>query len=198
MSTERMKAFFDAVLAIIMTILVLDLDQPDSPTLEGLWALRENYLAYALSFLWLGARWINQYQLWEKAEKVSNKVLWLAVLTLFFSSLVPYVTNYVGENFYSRFAQMLYGIIILLVTIFNFWLTNALIKENKSNDLYYSQIHNLDKWMVYDIIGKVIGLVLCYFVWPPLSMICILAVSFMLTYYLQKMYHDLKKAKEKG
>ena len=66
MKKERLIAFTDAVLAIIMTILVLELEKPDAPTLEAFWELRQNFFAYFLSFFWLGSLWIALNNLWEK------------------------------------------------------------------------------------------------------------------------------------
>ena len=75
MKKERLIAFTDAVLAIIMTILVLELEKPDAPTLEAVWELRQNFFAYFLSFFWLGSLWIALNNLWEKVENISASVI---------------------------------------------------------------------------------------------------------------------------
>lgn len=75
MKKERLIAFTDAVLAIIMTILVLELEKPDAPTLEAFWELRQNFFAYFLSFFWLGSLWIAPNNLWEKVENISASVI---------------------------------------------------------------------------------------------------------------------------
>lgn len=74
MGKERLIAFTDAVLAIIMTILVLELEKPDAPTIEAFFALRQNFFAYFLSFFWLGSLWMALNTLWEKVEKISTTV----------------------------------------------------------------------------------------------------------------------------
>ena len=87
MEKERLVTFTDAVLAIIMTILVLELKKPTEPTLAQLWALRESFLAYAMSFFWLGSMWINLHNTWSKANIISTKVIGWNIVLLFLLSL---------------------------------------------------------------------------------------------------------------
>lgn len=84
MGKERLMAFTDAVLAIIMTILVLELERPEAATLAALWALKENFFAYALSFFWLGTMWVNLHNEWHGISQISNAVVWWSVVLLFF------------------------------------------------------------------------------------------------------------------
>ena len=96
MSKDRLSAFMDAILAIIMTILVLELKKPDDTNWAALWALRSEFFSYAVSFFWLGAMWINIHNRWANIEKVDNMVLWAAIIMLFFASFFPYVTSFVS------------------------------------------------------------------------------------------------------
>ncbi len=73
MSKERLTAFFDAVLAIIMTILVLELEKPNEISLRGFLELKENFFAYTLSFFWLGSMWVNHHNEWIEVDKISKK-----------------------------------------------------------------------------------------------------------------------------
>lgn len=75
MSKERLVVFTDAVIAIIMTILVLDLEKPSPVTLESLWELRTSFFAYALSFFWIGIMWVNMHTGWHDVKKIDNKVV---------------------------------------------------------------------------------------------------------------------------
>lgn len=84
MGKERLMAFTDAVLAIVMTILVLELEKPEAATFEALWALKENFFAYALSFFWLGTMWVNLHNEWHDVSKVTIAVVWWSVIELFF------------------------------------------------------------------------------------------------------------------
>ena len=82
MKKDRVAAFTDAVLAIIMTILVLELKKPSSLTVEALWDLRYSFFSYTLSFFWLGSMWVNIHNEWESIEKINAKTLWMTLVLL--------------------------------------------------------------------------------------------------------------------
>ncbi|CZQ98157.1 TMEM175 family protein [Trichococcus collinsii] len=84
MNKDRLIAFTDAILAIIMTILVLELQEPETLSLQGLWALKGSYSAYTLSFFWLGTMWIGLHNEWQNVEKISIPVIWYNLSILFF------------------------------------------------------------------------------------------------------------------
>ena len=89
MSKERLTAFTDAVLAIIMTILVLELNKPEAMTWASVWDLRESFFAYTVSFFWLGTMWVNMHRSWHNVEKINNELVWNSLILLFFSSFSP-------------------------------------------------------------------------------------------------------------
>ena len=105
MDKDRLIAFTDAILAIIMTILVLELKELETLSLQGLWALKGSYSAYTLSFFWLGTMWIGLHNEWQDVKKISIPVIWYSLSILFFSSLFPYVTKIVSNHFDDSFAQ---------------------------------------------------------------------------------------------
>ncbi len=179
MSKERVVTFTDAVLAIIMTILVLELDEPDTPDIAGLIALRENYFAYAISFFWLGNLWISSNRQWEGVEKVTSSMLFWTIVMLFFASLIPYVTDYCGKNFYNIFAQCFYGVIVILVSVSDLLLNYSIARANESDKELYDRVMLTDRWILEDIIFKCIGILLAIFIWPPLSAIFIIISSFL-------------------
>ena len=115
MSKERVVAFTDAVLAIIMTILVLDLDKPDPLTWSGFGKLWPQFLAYAFSFFWLGSLWVHLHIEWSGVKLVDQPVLWTSITLLFFCSLIPYSTSLVAGNVLSwDLAIKIVGIMITL------------------------------------------------------------------------------------
>ena len=115
MSKERVVAFTDAVLAIIMTILVLDLDKPDPLTWSGFGKLWPQLLAYAFSFFWLGSMWVHLHIEWSGVKLVDQPVLWTSITLLFFCSLIPYSTSLVAGNVLSwDLAIKIVGIMITL------------------------------------------------------------------------------------
>ncbi|MBL1225893.1 TMEM175 family protein [Enterococcus sp. BWR-S5] len=167
MRKERLAAFTDAVLAIIMTLLVLELKKPDVLSFAGFWALRENFFAYTLSFFWLGTMWVNLHNEWENIERISKKTVWATLIMLFFSSIFPYSTSIVAANFSNGVAQGFYGLIVLLVTFSNLLTYQTLLAPNTSSELFLKRMNHRVHWLTYDIILKIIGFVVSVTIYPP-------------------------------
>lgn len=168
MNKERLAAFMDAVLAIIMTILVLELPQPETVTVEGIWALRSTYLCYILSFFWLGTMWVHLHNEWDQIRVISKSVVWLGLVLLFVSSWIPYSISVVNIDPNNKLGQALYGMSVLLVTFANLLLSRAL--ERCHIDIASC---NTDKYRwtrrvkyIPDIAIKLIGMVLTLTVYP--------------------------------
>lgn len=83
MNKERLATFMDGVLAIIMTILILELKKPETATLKALWNLRVDFFAYTLSFFWLGTMWVNLHNEWHKINYITTSIVWINVVLLF-------------------------------------------------------------------------------------------------------------------
>jgi uncharacterized membrane protein len=133
MNKDRLTAFTDAVLAIIMTILVLELRRPSELTWSAFWALRSNYLAYAISFFWLGAMWVNMHNEWYPVKRIDARTIWATLIMLFTASLYPYATDIVSENFNNKVAQIFYGIVVLLISFANVWMYSCLRRANPND-----------------------------------------------------------------
>ena len=174
MGKERLMAFTDAVLAIIMTILVLELEKPEEATFAALWSLRENFFAYALSFFWLGTMWVNLHNEWHDVAQISKSVVWWSVVLLFFSSLIPYAIRFVNVDYNSSVTQCFYGIMVLLVTFSNIGLSHALEKANHTEDEIKADIAGNRRRLYFDIFIKVIGLIITLTIYPPATMISVL------------------------
>lgn len=174
MNKERLTTFVDAVLAIIMTILVLELKKPAPVSLIGFLALKENFFAYTLSFFWLGTMWINLHNGWYRIKKINGQTIWATLAMLFFSSLFPYATSIVAENFNNVVAQSFYGIIVILITLTNLLSYQVLTNYNKSDPLILKQMKEKKRWLILDIVIKVVGLVLTMTVFPPAMMYAVL------------------------
>lgn len=170
MNKERLTAFTDAVLAIIMTILVLDLKRPAALTWTAFWQLRSNYLAYAISFFWLGAMWVNMHNEWYEVKKVNVQTIWATLVMLFASSLFPYVTDIVSSNFTNKIAQIIYGAIVLFITFANLWMYYTVRKANPDNKKVAVHLKHHLSWMVWDVIIKLLGLLLTATIYPPAMM----------------------------
>lgn len=177
MKKERLVAFTDAVLAIIMTILVLELERPTEPTVAAFWALRQNYFAYTLSFFWLGSLWMGMNSVWDKAEFINNKIVAWTLVLLFFASFIPYATDLVSQNFYDHTMQAFYGIIVILMTLVNWHLHLVLDGANRDNAVLLEATAAYRKLLIPDIIMKIIGLLLSIFVYAPIMMYVVLGVA---------------------
>lgn len=174
MSKERTAAFTDAVLAIVMTILVLELQKPAEPTLAALFALRHDFFAYALSFFWLGSMWVHMHQEWDDALYVDTRVLWRVVLMLFFSSLIPYTTSLVSESFYNPLVQCLYGAVVIALTLSNVWLSRALAAANEGVEgMGRELMARRQRLLLVDCGIKAVGFVFAATLWPPAMMVSI-------------------------
>src|SRR5512135_557129 len=114
MSKGRVEAFSDGIIAIIMTIMVLELAAPAGASLASLVPLLPKFLAYGLSYLFLAIYWVNHHHLFQAVERVSGGVLWANVNLLFWLSLVPFATAWAGDNSKSPIPVAIYGAILLL------------------------------------------------------------------------------------
>ena len=127
MSKGPMEAFSDGVIAIIITIMVLELTIPHEADLAALLPLVPVFLSYALSFVFLGIYWNNHHHLLQAIKHVDGRVLWANLHLLFWLSLIPFVTGWMGENDFSAWPVALYGVVLLLAAIAYFVLTRVLI-----------------------------------------------------------------------
>jgi uncharacterized membrane protein len=130
MGTGRLEAFSDGVLAIIITIMVLELKVPHGTNLEALRPLMPVLLSYILSFVYIGIYWNNHHHLLHAARQVTGSVLWANLHLLFWLSLMPFATAWMGENNFAPFTVSLYGVLLLLAGIAYYILTRALIASH--------------------------------------------------------------------
>ena len=117
MGTDRLQAFSDGVLAIIITIMVLELRVPEGIGVGALRPLLPVLLSYVLSFVYLGIYWNNHHHMLYVTERVSGGVLWANLHLLFWLSLVPFVTGWMGENSFAAVPTALYGVVLLMAAI---------------------------------------------------------------------------------
>ena len=129
MTTGRLEAFTDAVIAIVITILVLELKVPHEPDLEALRGVVPVFLTYVLSFVYLGIYWNNHHHMMVLTERVNGKILWANLHLLFWLSLVPVTTAWMGETDFAATPTAVYGVDLLLAAIAYFILQTAIIAE---------------------------------------------------------------------
>lgn len=129
----RVEAFSDGVIAIIITIMVLELHPPLAEGMDRLASLWPVFLAYILSYAYVAIYWVNHHRLFGHATRVSNALLWSNVLLLFALSLVPFSTSYLGEHHFSRTATWLYLVTMLLPALAYGWLQRVIRTSGEHN-----------------------------------------------------------------
>lgn len=130
MGKGRLEAFSDGVLAIIITIMVLELKVPHGDDLAALRPLIPVFLSYVLSFVFIGIYWNNHHHLLQAIRQVNGRILWANLHLLFWLSLIPFVTGWMGENHFAALPVALYGIVLLAAAIAYFILSRSLISHH--------------------------------------------------------------------
>ena len=132
MGKGRLEAFSDGVIAILITIMVLELKVPhgEGAGLAELWPLLPVFLSYVLSFVFVGIYWMNHHHLLQAVRHVDGRVLWANLHLLFWLSLIPFATAWMGENDFAEWPVALYGIVLLGAAVSYFALTRALIARH--------------------------------------------------------------------
>lgn len=134
MSKGRLEAFSDGVLAIVLTIMVLEMKVPHQPDGAALRPLVPVFLSYVLSFVFVGIYWNNHHHLLHTARHVSGSILWANLHLLFWLSLIPFVTGWMGENRFAALPVALYGVVLFFAGVAYFVLTRLLIAAHQGHD----------------------------------------------------------------
>jgi uncharacterized membrane protein len=143
MGKSRLEAFSDGVIAIIITIMVLELRAPHSDaTLHALRPLLPRFISYVLSFIYIGIYWNNHHHLMHATQRVSGPVLWANMHLLFWLSLVPFTTDWMGESGFAAVPVATYGVILLLAGIAFWILTHALIRLHGPDSILARAVGN--------------------------------------------------------
>jgi len=151
MGKNRLEAFSDGVLAILITIMVLELKVPQGTNLAALRPLLPIFFSYVLSFLYLGIYWNNHHHLLNTVRHVTGGILWANLHLLFWLSLFPFITGWVGENHLAPMPMALYGVVLLMAAISYFILQYTIIAREGRNSL-------LAKAVGRDFKGKISGI----------------------------------------
>ena len=135
MKTSRLEAFSDGVLAIIITIMVLELKVPHAVELSALKPVLPALLSYVLSFIYLGIYWNNHHHLFQATEEVSGGILWANLYLLFWLSLFPFTTAWMGENHLAPIPTAIYGFVLLMAAIAYYILQTTIIAKQGRESL---------------------------------------------------------------
>ncbi len=130
MGKGRLEAFSDGVIAIIITIMVLELKVPHGTALDALRPLVPDFFCYVLSFIYIGIYWNNHHHMLHAAERINGPILWANLHLLFWLSLVPFVTRWTGENNFAATPVAMYGVVLFMAAIAYYILMHALIRHH--------------------------------------------------------------------
>ena len=171
MPKERLTAFSDGVVAIIITIMVLELKVPHGADWSALSALAPVFASYVLSFVYIGIYWNNHHHLLHTCTRVNGVILWANLHLLFWLSLVPFVTGWMGENHFDRAPTALYGVALLMPAIAYYLLQRAIIAQQGAES-------PLQRALGSDFKGKI----------SPLLYVVAIALSFVAPWAAQAIY----------
>ncbi len=135
MGKHRLEAFSDGVLAILITILVLELKVPHGTEITALTPLLPVFLTYVLSFAYLGIYWNNHHHLLQLCSRVTGSMLWANLVLLFWLSLIPFATGWMGENHFAAWPTALYGVVLLMAALSYTWLQTLIIRAEGPDSL---------------------------------------------------------------
>ena len=152
MGKGRFEAFSDGVIAIIITIMVLELKVPHSESLDALLPLLPVFLSYLLSFVYVGIYWNNHHHLLHTCQRVSGAMLWANLHLLFWLSLLPFATGWMGENHFAPAPTALYGVVLLMAALAYYMLQLAIVAAHGPGSV-------LKRALGHDLKGKISPLI---------------------------------------
>ena len=166
MKTQRFETFFDAILAIIITVLVLKIAQPAAPTLDGVWNLNGFYLTYFMCFLIIFNMWHGNHNLFQIVDEIDTKSLIYYGLLIFSRSLLPYFSVWLSLNIYSVPAQTMFGINFMISYLFYLLSINAVFNMNQTN-VKLDAYSFLNKHTFISLIPIIAGFIVTYTTFTP-------------------------------
>ncbi len=161
MTKGRLEAFSDGVIAIIITIMVLELRPPHTDTIESLKPLWPVFLSYILSFINIGIYWNNHHHMFQATQKVSGRILWSNTHLLFWLSLIPFATAWMGENHFTTIPIALYGCVLLMCGLAYYILAQSL-KHLHGKDAAFSKALGSDRKGKFSLLLYGVGIGLSF------------------------------------
>lgn len=176
METERFEALIDAILAIIITIIVLEIPLASAGSWESLLELKYEFIIYAISFIVVFNFWNFNNNLFSIVNKIDWKVIWTIGFSLFIMSLLPYLTTFVAENFYTFLPQFFYGLSYIVTAILSKFISKFL-KDSDPGNIALQLVLEKDYIFSMTIILVLIGMVIGYLAYPPSIIIsCLISI----------------------
>ncbi len=183
METGRLEAFYDAIIAIIVTVLVLELPQPASASLASLWALKTSYFAYVISFLVCANLWQYHHLIYNHVDRINTKIIWQNIVLMFVFSLVPYLTIFVANHPNEFLPQALYGLDFIIVDIILYFMARSLLEINRDNEEYLKSALNVREALYVPLAIFIVGFIIAILGYPIAIIICCL-ITILRTLYI--------------
>lgn len=178
MTKARLEAFSDGVLAIIITIMVLELKVPHEPGLHALMELVPVFISYVLSFVFVGIYWGNHHHLLHTIHHMSSKIIWANMGLLFFLSLIPFSTAWMGENHFHKIPVALYAVNLLLCAIAFYILQKTIMSHYTKTSKLIEALKKQEKKGIISLLIYIISIP-CAFLYPLISALLFVIVSIM-------------------
>jgi uncharacterized membrane protein len=176
----RIEAFSDGVIAIIITIMVLELKVPHGSTLDALLPLVPVFISYVLSFIYVGIYWNNHHHLFHAAREVSGGVLWANLHLLFWLSLIPFVTGWMGENHFATLPVCAYGVNLFMCAVAFHLLVRSLVRHRHGNEALAEAVGRDRKgWMSLGLYAAGVALSIVH-PWAGFTMYVIVALVWLI------------------
>jgi uncharacterized membrane protein len=177
MGKNRIEAFTDGVVAIIITIMVLQFKVPKNPTIDSYLEMWPVFLSYAVSFLFVGLNWASHHHLFQTVSRVDNKVLWINMLNLFILSLVPFATAAMGENSFKAITVTIYASLLTLSIIVYLIFVNQLCKLH-GKDSSFSKTFKGHKKTYISLGLNLIAVIISIIGFPKIAFMLLILTSF--------------------
>ena len=189
METERFESLIDAILAIIITLIVMEIPLPETTSLNSLLELTPQFIEYALSFIICFNVWNYHHNLFSIVNKLNSSITWTSSIAVMIIGLLPHVTTMVSNNFYSFTAQFMFGLIILLTNL-NFYVADLLLARfDKANIALRLTLNDRKNITIINLFLQVIGFIIGYLFYPPAIFVaCLLSVFVSLAWSKIKQY----------
>lgn len=168
MGKNRLEAFSDGVLAVAITIMVLEIKVPEGHDLSVLLPLMPKFLSYLLSFIYIGIYWNNHHHMLHTVHKVTGRILWANHHLLFWLTLIPFATGYMGENDFHHWSIIVYGLVLLMCAIAYYILQGTIIRSQGEGSLLARAIEGDWKGKLSPLVY--LSAMLCAFWVPWLSL----------------------------
>lgn len=177
-SSDRFEALFDAIVAIILTVVVLEIPMATNGSFQSLWDLKLEFVAYAISFIVCFNFWNYNNNIFNLVNKIDGKVIWSIGAAMFMLSLIPYLSTFVAENFYSFLAQACYGIDFMFVAVLSIITSNQLKRLDSGNIALLMALED-NYHLISTLVVVGIGMIIGYLVYPPAIIISCLVSIFL-------------------